>query len=179
MSDTYGAQEAQDLITLEVTIEGFENWRDAFTEEIEFTGFWAQQAGKDHGSLLEACDIAARLNRISREVQYFSQLINEGYALEEAVVTYDQSEWGKFGKCTWLKNHASYSDPEVFWRKINPEASDYSVSLVAAYFNTENAGEQRATLSSSALSSGFLFHKTLRFHRMVFSKPRTEESIAV
>ncbi len=178
MSDTYGSQEAQDLITLEVEVEGYDNWRDAFAEEVELSGTWAKEAGKSKSSLLEACDITARLNRISREVEYFSTLINMGYVLEEAVVTFDNDSWGKFGKCTWIKDHTSYSDPEVFWRKMVPEASDYSVSLVAACFNTENAGEQKITLSSVAISSGFLFHKTLRFHRMVFSKPKEKEAVA-
>lgn len=178
MSETYGAQEAQDPITLEVEIEGFNNWHDAFAKEVELSGIWAEQAGKDKVTLLEACDLTARLNRITREIAYFSTLINMGYTLEEAVVTFDNEDWGKFGKCTWIKDHASYSDPDVFWRKMFSDASDYSVSLIAACFNTENAGEQRITLSSVAISSGFLFHKTIRFHRMVFSKPKENEAVA-
>lgn len=178
MPDTYSSQEAQDLINLEVKVEGYENWRDVFAKEVTLLGTWAKEAGKSKASLLEACDITARLNRISREVEYFSTLINMGFVLEEAVVTFDDDSWGKFGKCTWIKDHALYSDPEVFWRKMVPEASDYSVSLVAACFNTENAGDQQITLSSVALSSGFRFHKTLRFQRMVFSKPKKKEAVA-
>ena len=175
MSDTNAAQQAQDRITLEVEVEGYDNWRDAFAKEVELSGILANEAGKSKASLLEACDITARLNGISREISYFSTLINMGYVLEEAVVTFDNDNWGKFGKCMWIKDHRSYSDPEVFWRKMSPGASDYSVSLFASCFNTENAGEQKITLSSVAVSSGFLFHKTLRFHRMVFSKPKERE----
>ena len=177
MSDTNASQKAQNRITLEVEVEGYDNWRDAFAKEVELPGFLAEEAGTSKATLLVACDINARLNRISREVEYFSNLINRGYVLEEAVVTFDNDDWGKFGKCTWIKDHTSYSDPEVPWRKIDPRASDYSVSLVVSCFNTENAGEQRITLSSLAISSGFLFHKTLRFHRMVFSKPKEREAV--
>ncbi len=178
MSDTYGSQEAQDLITLEVKVEGFDNWRDAFAEEVELSGIRAEKAGKSKASLLEACNITARLNCVSREVQYFSELINMGYVLEEAVVTFDNDRWGKFGKCTWIKDHEAYADPKAFWREVVPEASDYSVSLVCSRFNTENAGEQEITLSSVAIGLGFFFHKTLRFHRMVFSKPKVKEAVA-
>jgi len=157
---------------MEVEVEGFGDWREAFAEEVELKGVWAKEAGKNKASMLEVCDITARLNRISREVEYFSTLINMGYVLEEAVVTFDDESWGKFGKCTWIKNHESYADPKAFWREVVPDASDYAVSLVAAYFSTENDGDQEMTLSSVAISSGFLFHKTIRFHRMVFSKPQ-------
>jgi hypothetical protein len=169
MSSTYAAQESQDRITMEVEIEGFENWRDAFAQEVELREPWARVAGKNKATQLEVCDITARLNRTSRELAYLSTLINLGYVLEEAVVTFDTADWGAFGKCTWIKNHETYSDPNNGWRRVVPDASDYVVSLIVARFKTKNAGEQEITLSSVALSSGFLFHKTLRFHRMVFS----------
>jgi|AntRauTorcE11897_2_1112592.scaffolds.fasta_scaffold30114_2 hypothetical protein len=179
MSDTHGAQEAQDCIILEVAVEGFDDWRDALAEEVELEEMWAKEAGKDTVSLLELCDIEARLNHVTREIKYFSTLINMGYVLEEAVVSFDTKDWDKFGKCTWVKDHEAYSDPNATWRKIAPDATDYDVSLVSARFHTENGGEQRITLSSVAMSYGFLFHKTLRFHRMVFSKPKKEETVAV
>lgn len=174
MSDTNDSQKAQDLIALEVEVEGFEDWRDALAKEkVELSKIWAKEAGKSKVSLLEACDITARLSCISREIVYFSELINVGYVLEEAVVTFDSEKWGRFGKCTWIKNPKEMSsDPEAFWHKVMPNASDYEISLASALFDTEKAGKQRVTLSSVNFTPRFLFHKTLRFHRMVFSKPK-------
>ena len=171
MSETYGAQEAQDLVDLTVTVEGFDDWRDALGMEVELEDFWAKEVGKKKATQLEVCDTVARLNRISREIDYFSTLINLGYRLEEAVVSFRSEDREKWGKCTWIKDHKAYKDPKHFWRKMVPGASDFSVSLVGAIFDTEHAGEQVFTLSSVAISSGFLFHKTIVFHRLVFSKP--------
>lgn len=171
MSDTNDSQEAQDLITLEVEIEGFEDWRDALALKVELSKTWAKEAGKKKASLLEACNITARLSCLSREIIYFSELMRMGYVLEEAVVTFDNEEWGHCGKCTWIKNPKEISsDPEAFWYKVMPNASDYDISLASALFDTEKAGKQRMTLSSDNFGPRFLFHQRLLFYRIVFSK---------
>ncbi|MCW9054521.1 MAG: hypothetical protein OQJ98_00865 [Candidatus Pacebacteria bacterium] len=170
MTDTYGAQEAQDLIDLSVKVEGFDNWHDALATEIEIGGIWAKETGKTKASLLEVCDVMARINRISREIAYFSTLINEGYQLEDAVVSFRGDEEDAWGKCTWIKDHPSYKDPEHRLRDMFK--SDCAISFASAFFDTEHAGEQRFTLQSVAVCNGFLFHKTILFHRVVFSKPK-------
>jgi hypothetical protein len=169
-------QVSQDAIKMVVEVEGFENWRDALSREISLSGFWAAQAGKEVATLLELCDVETRLNGTSRELGYMSALMNEGFVLEEAVVTFENPEWSTFGKCTWLPDHESYTSPSAPWHEMMPEASGYNVSLIFSMFKTEHAGEQEITLSSTAIGLGgfllgFLFHKAIQFHKMRFSKP--------
>jgi hypothetical protein len=174
MTNTYGAQEAQDRVPVTVVVDGFENWRDALAEEQKLNAFWAKIVGADVATREETAIAVAGVNRISREVALFSSLMNLGYVLEEIKVSFPDSERSVWGICSWIKDHPSYSNPENIWRKLEPDATDHQVGLVSSMFATECCGEQQFTLTSTAIAPGFLFHKSIVFHRVVFSKQNTE-----
>ncbi len=170
MTTTYGAQEAQDLVPVDVVIEGVGDWKELMQIEVAVLPHAVKRLGKERVTVQEACELAARMNRSSRECAYFSHLMNCGLILDEVVVSFRTDDESRWGRSTWSKDHPSYADPDHELRKFFPNASAYDMSLLDAFFVTEHAGEQRFTLQSTALSRSFVFHKAITFHRLVFRK---------
>lgn len=170
MTTTYGAQEAQDLVPVEVLVEGVNDWKALLQIEVALEPYAVKCLGKERVTVQEACELAASMNRSSRECAYFSHLMNCDFVLDEAVVSFRIEEESRWGRCTWVKDHPTYADPKHEMREWFPDATAYHMSLLDTFFVTEHAGTQRFTLQTTALSRYFAFHKAIIFHRLVFRK---------
>jgi len=173
MTNKYGLQEAQDQVDVTVSIEGFESWQDTLAVEVELNSVGVKVLGKATATRMEMCDAVAEKNDLTKELVYFSALIDMGYVLEEIQVEFTGKDQQAWGKCTWIKDHESYRDPNHWWREMVPEATDFQVATIHSWFETENAGQKEFSLQSTAVASGFLFHKSIIFHRIMFSRPQS------
>jgi hypothetical protein len=180
MDNTFGLQEKQDAVVLEVSIEGFQDWQDALEQKTKLGQTGVSILGKNEASLAEVSALDARFNGLSLESAKMNALMNTGYILEELMVSFTNESQAAWGRSVWYKVHPSYSDLDHELRKYAKEdASDYAVSLIASMFATEHAGDQRFSLISTTVlgallmgyrveSIGFVFHKSIIFHKAVF-----------
>jgi hypothetical protein len=190
MDNTFGLQEKQDAVVLEVSIEGFQDWQDALEQKTKLGKTGVSILGKNEASWAEVSAIDSRMNGLTLESAKMNALMNAGYILEELVVSFTSESRAAWGKSVWYKVHPSYSNLDHELRKYAKDgASDYAISLVASMFATEHAGDQLFTLISttvfgallmgySAESIGFVFHKSIVFHKAVFVLPKKVEVAA-
>jgi hypothetical protein len=181
---TYGMRAKQAAAGLQVTIDGMTDWKLPLQRKIAIDPKNAHMYGNGvtEATLETVYAKNADSNGTTNESRWLAGLINEGYEPLELEVSFTNPKEALWGRCQWLEEHPSYSDPENWLRKLRPEAAipDGVISIIDAMFSTENAGEQtHGLLSTSIVGSifvgipieriGFVFHKTIIFHRVRFA----------
>ncbi len=182
MTDTevWPAQAEQDKVSVEIILEGVSDWRELFQEVVELGKPWNEWCGADKVPHLDVCRKVAEVNDVSLERVVLGRLIDFGYILEELEVTFDHDERSGWGLCVWHKEHPSYEDPGEERLELFPDqkGNPRFFSIVYSVFTTEHAGEQTTGILSTQVGGGFLFHKTLIFHRVRFSAPKKAAKVA-
>jgi hypothetical protein len=183
------AQSRQNQVSVEITIEGVDDWKSLFADKITVGRDYGHLKADHEYSLLEISMEEARVNDVSLERNVLSKLIERGYVLEELEVEFDASDKESWGVCTWYKEHDAYTNPSEKRKQNFPSASPRDLSFIVSMFKTEHAGDKEFTLMSLQMVGAmlmrmkdpegsypvpFLFHKTLVFRRVALSKPKQE-----
>lgn len=190
--ELWPAQARQDQVPTEIIVEGVEDWKELFAPTLTIKEAFGTLKEGDEVSMIEALKEEARLNDVSIERTILSMLVEKGYVLEELEVEFDGAEEReKWGRCTWYKEHDSYTNPSEKHRNHFPDATPLSLSYIVSQFKTEHCGDQEFTLISmqmigayilrmrapeSKFPVSFLFHKTLVFRRAVLSLPKQQQA---
>ncbi len=159
----------QSEITADIQVAGIPDLQVFLTKKMKLLSSpdWIKLCGGEEVPLLVYLQTVARVNGVTLERCIVNELLTQGYTLEELVVEIASTEGIKWGKAVWYKEHSSY--PAV----VEKMFGNAKPNFLHALLHTENAGDQHFCLYSTqvSLSGGVLFHKTLIYHRAIFSQP--------
>src|SRR3989344_4032680 len=151
------AQARQNQVSVDIVVEGISDWHELFSKRAALEREYGQLKAGQELSFLDLLTEEARLNNVSVERTVLSHLVERGYKLEELELEFDGNpEQEKWGRCTWYKEHKSYSSPSRRRKKSMPGASPESLSLACSMFRTEHSGDQEFTLMSMQMVGAFL-----------------------
>lgn len=183
----YNMRAKQAATGLKVTIDGMDDWKLPLQRKISVDPRNAHIFGVGTTDVTLEVVYAknADQNGTTNESRWLAALIDEGYELLELGVSFTNPNETTWGRCQWMKEHPSYSDPDNWLRKLAPDTvvPDREISFVSAMFSTEHAGEQaHSLLSTSIVGSllvgipieriGFVFHKAMIFHHARFASAK-------
>lgn len=174
----YSAFERQKHVKAEITVVGVADWRMCFERTISLDKIWSSICGGNIVSHLRYLEKEAEVNHHSLERSAVNAFINSGYILEELEVEFTNREEREWGRCIWYKDHPEYK-PEIK-SVFFPDPTWIPRNFWHAMFKTEHAGDQKFNLFSTqmlgaalmGLKSGILLHKSMVYHKVVFSKPK-------
>lgn len=160
-------------VPADIRVVGVDDWRSCLAEEIDLEEPWADLCGSRRVPYLVYAMVEAEVNDVSFERVVVSQLLGRGYVIEELVVEFTNDDEAPWGKCTWYKEHPSYPDsfpPDDMFAQM-----PVVPNLMYAMFATEHAGNQKREFYSlqMVMSTHPLANKTIVFHKVVFTPPRT------
>lgn len=181
LAETNKAQQRQNQVgTCQIVINGMPRWQDVYKDVIfDIRPGFVKYFGASRVPALEFFAIDSGLGHVSFEREVLGDLLSRGYELEELEVEFDSEEGGRWGICSWYKDHPSYHAPDKELRKLFPKATAKGFSFLSAMFKTEHAGDQKRSVLSSqmlgqelfGLGAQILLHKTLIFRRVVLAQP--------
>ena len=160
--------ECQKRICCDMRVLGYADWKDCLMQTIKLSQPWARICGGAEVPLLTYLHKEAEVNGTSFERCIVNTFLSRGYVLEELEVEFTNPEQVKWGRSIWQKD---YPYPDKMDEDDDPRCSP---QLYYAKFRTEHSGEQTFCLYSTQMfmSGGILIHKTVVFHKVVFSPPR-------
>jgi hypothetical protein len=171
------SKEAQDKVKFNLVIHGVADWQALLSKTIQLNEPWSEWCGGLEVPLITYLRKEAELNVVSFERSVMDYLMSNGYTLEELEVEFRDAERAAWGKCVWYKEHPRYLEPmsELF------KGQEKWANLFCSMFKTEHAGDQEFCVLSMQMfagaligqRTGILMHKTLIYHKAVFSLPKT------
>lgn len=173
------AFELQKKTKCTISVIGVDDWKSCFTDTVTFDDpFWILKCGGKTVPELKYLEVEAALNEQSLERSVVNRLINLGYILEELEVSFSNSSERQWGRCTWYKEHPKYQEP--IESPFIDDVSKVPANFWHAMFKTKYDGDQHFCLFSMQMigaalvgqGSGILLHKSMVYHRVVFSKPK-------
>lgn len=152
-----------------IRVLGVDDWRECLEGTIKLTPPWSRICGGEEVLLLEYLGKEAEVNGVSFERCVVNELLNKGFCLEELEVEFTNPDQAKWGRAVWIKDYPYPNKIEE--DHFIPIKSVYLPSFYYARFSTEKEGIQEFCLYSTQFGSGILLHKSIVFHRVVFSPP--------
>lgn len=172
MLNTTGQRQTE--VDCEIRVLGIDRWQDCLSNTLVLSGGWEKMLGRAAITELEFAHEYAIRHGLGDEWGIAIQLLNRGYTLNELEIEFvGGGECDSWGRCVWLKEHPSYSEPLP--EPFNEHPAIYPPNLFRAMYRTEHAGEQKKSFHSSSFGGpNFTPRKTIVFLKMVFAPPQME-----